>query len=203
VHPLSGFSAPIGVTAARLLNHLLNGQPWLREGLIPFSGCAVRVEVAPVLLILSIGPDGVLTMGNEDAHPDVTVRLSLLTLMRLAGGDDAARVAVEVSGDSALAAVIAGTLRELRWDAEEDLSKLIGDVAAHRLVEAGRSFSAWQRDVAVNLAKGAAEFWTEEQPLLASQRAAEQWANAVDEMRDTAERLEKRIESLSRVTPSR
>ena len=203
MRPLSGFSAPIGVTAVRLLNHLLDGQPWLREGLIPFSGCAVRVEVAPVLLILTVDPDGVLAMGNEDAQPDVIVRLSLLTLMRLAGGDDAARVAVEVSGDSALAAVIAGMLRELRWDAEEDLSKLIGDIAAHRLVQAGRSFSAWQREVAVNLAEGAAEFWTEEQPLLPSQQAAAQWSNAVDEMRDAAERLEKRIERLSRMFPPR
>ena len=202
MHSLSSFSAPFGVTAARLLNHLLDGQPWLREGLVSFLGRAVRVEVDPVLLILTVGPDGIL-VSNEDAQPDVTVRLSLLTLMRLAGGDDAARVAVEVSGDSALAAVIAGMLRELRWDAEEDLSKFIGDVAAHRLVQAGRSFSAWQREVAVNLAEGAAEFWTEEQPLLASQQAVDQWANAVDEMRDTAERLEKRIESLSRVTPSR
>jgi ubiquinone biosynthesis accessory factor UbiJ len=203
VYPLSGFSAPIGVTVAGLLNHLLEGQPWLREGLIPFSGCAVRVEIAPVLLILTVGPDGVLVMGNEDAQPDVTVCLSLLTLMRLVGGDDAARVAVEVSGDSALAAVIAGILRELRWDAEEDLSKLIGDVAAHRLVQAGRSFSAWQREVAVNVAESAAEFWTEEQPVLASQRAAAEWSNAVDEMRDAAERLEKRIERLSRTFPSR
>jgi len=203
VHPSSGFSAAIGVTAARLLNHLLDGQPWLREGLIPFSGCAVRVEVDPVLLILTVTPDGVLAMGNEDVQPDVIVRLSLLTLLRLAGGDDAARTAVEVSGDSALAAVIAGMLRELRWDAEEDLSKLIGDVAAHRLVQAGRSFSTWQREVTVNLGEGAAEFWTEEQPLLASQRAAEQWANAVDEMRDAAERLEKRIERLSQMVSSR
>ena len=77
----------------------------------------------------------------------------------------------KLSGDTAFAAVVAGVLRELRWDAEEDLSKLIGDIAAHRLVQAGRSFSAWQREAALNLAQGAAEFWTEEQPLLASQQS--------------------------------
>jgi ubiquinone biosynthesis protein UbiJ len=198
VLPLSGFSAPIGATVAKLLSHLLNGQPWLRERLIPFSGRSVRVQVDPVSLIFAVGPDGALTLGNEDAQPDAVAHLSFLTLMRLGAGDDAARAAVEVGGDTAFAAAVAGVLRELRWDAEEDLSKLVGDIAAHRLVQAGRSFSAWPRQVALNLAEGAAEFWTEEQPLLASQQAAEEWASAVDEMRDAAERLEKRIERLSR-----
>ena len=198
----SGFSATIGATVARLLNHLLDGQPWLRERLIPFSGRCVGVEVDPVSLLLTVGPDGVLATANEATQSDATARLSVLTLMRLAAGDESARAAVELSGDTAFAAVVAGVLRELRWDAEEDLSKLIGDIAAHRLVQAGRSFSAWQREVALNLAQGAAEFWTEEQPLLASQQGTEQWANAVDEMRDAAERLEKRIERLSRMIPS-
>jgi len=198
----SGLSAPIGGTVARLLNHLLDGQPWLRERLIPFSGRGVSVEVDPVSLILTVGPDGVLATANGATQPDATARLSVLTLMRLAAGDERARAAVELSGDTAFAAVVAGVLRELRWDAEEDLSKLIGDIAAHRLVQAGRSFSAWQREVALNLAQGAAEFWTEEQPLLASQQGTEQWANAVDEMRDAAERLEKRIERLARMIPS-
>ena len=161
------------------------------------------MEVDPVSLILTVGPDGVLATANGATQPDATARLSVLTLMRLAAGDESARAAVELSGDTAFAAVVAGVLRELRWDAEEDLSKLIGDIAAHRLVQAGRSFSAWQREVALNLAQGAAEFWTEEQPLLASQQGTEQWANAVDEMRDAAERLEKRIERLSRMIPSR
>jgi ubiquinone biosynthesis protein UbiJ len=198
----SGFSATIGATVARLLNHLLDGQPWLRERLIAFSGRGLRVEVDPASLILTVGPDGVLATADEAAQPDATARLSVLTLMRLASGDDAARAAVQLSGDTAFAAVVAGVLRELHWDAEEDLSKLIGDIAAHRLVQAGRSFSAWQREAALNLAQGAAEFWTEEQPLLASQQSTEQWANAVDEMRDAAERLEKRIERLARMIPS-
>jgi ubiquinone biosynthesis protein UbiJ len=198
VHPSSGFSAPIGATVAKLLNHLLNGQPWLRERLIPFSGRSVRVQIDPVSLIFAVAPDGALTLGNEDAQPDAIAHLSFLTLMRLGAGDDAARAAVEVRGDTAFAAVVAGVLRELRWDAEEDLSKLVGDIAAHRLVQAGRSLSAWPRQVALNLAEGAAEFWTEEQPLLVSQQTAEEWASAVDEIRDAVERLEKRIERLSR-----
>jgi ubiquinone biosynthesis accessory factor UbiJ len=202
VYPLSGLSAPIGATVAKLLNHLLNGQPWLRERLIPFSGRAVRVEVDPLSLILAVGPDGALEAGNEGAQPDAVAHLSPLALIRLAAGDDAARSTIEISGDATFAAVVAGVLRELRWDAEEDLSKFVGDIAAHRLVQAGRSLSAWPREAAFNLAEGAAEFWTEEQPLLASQLAAEQWANAVDETRDAAERLEKRIERLSRLIPS-
>jgi len=203
VRPVSGFSASAGALAVGLLNHLLDGQPWLRERLVPFSGRTVNVEIAPVSLILAVGPDGGLAILDTDAPPDAVAHLSPLTLVRLASGDDGARGRVEVSGDSAFAAVLAGVLRELRWDAEEDLSHLVGDIAARRVAQAGTSFIAWQRQAALDLAESVAEFWTEEQPLLARKADAESWAAAVDEVRDDTERLEKRIERLTRALPSR
>ncbi len=86
--------------------------------------------------------------------------------------------------------------RNLDWDVEEDLSRVVGDVAAHRMVGAAREAASWGREASLRLAQGAAEYWTEEAPLIASRVKVESFVREVAELRDAAERLEKRIERL-------
>jgi len=184
--------------AAGLLNHLLRGQPWLRQRLAPFAGRGVRLEVAPLpALALAIGPSGEL-QASGDAPPDALVRLSPFTLARLAAGDQAARSSVEVSGDAALAAALAGVLHELRWDAEEDLSRVVGDVPARRLVQLGETLLTWQRQALASVAASAAEYLVEERRALAARTVVARWTREVDALRDDVERLAKRLDQLER-----
>ena len=46
----------------------------------------------------------------------------------------------------------------------------------------------------MNTGRSFAEYWTEEQPLIAGARDIEAFNRAVDQLRDDAARLEKRIE---------
>ena len=87
--------------------------------------------------------------------------------------------------------------RHLSWDFEEDLSGVFGDIVAHRLASAGKAFVAWQRDAALRLAESLAEYWTEEQPLLARPTDVESFCRDVDALRDDVARLEKRVAYLS------
>ncbi|MCF8199792.1 MAG: hypothetical protein K9J42_13575, partial [Sulfuritalea sp.] len=87
-------------------------------------------------------------------------------------------------------------IRNLRWDAEEDLSKLVGDIAAHRIVEGGREFAAWQQQAAQNLAENFAEYFTEELPMIARQADVEEFSADIDRLRDDVARLEKRLQRL-------
>jgi len=184
---------------ARLLAHLLAGQPWLREKLMPFAGRRARIAVLPFSVELEIGADGGLTpTAAGDAEAEAHVELSVLTAMRLLAGDTGARRQVEVRGDAALAAALQGVFEELRWDVEEDLSRLVGDVAAHRLVAGARDLAAWQRRSAHDLAQGTVEYLVEERKLLASPVQVRAWSEAVDRLRDDVERLAKRVERLSR-----
>ncbi len=88
--------------------------------------------------------------------------------------------------------------RHLRWDIEEDLSRVFGDVLAHRMVEQGRLFAAWNREAAEKLAQNLAEYWIEEQPLLAPAAPVRQFLSDVDQLRDDLARLEKRIGALTK-----
>jgi ubiquinone biosynthesis protein UbiJ len=91
----------------------------------------------------------------------------------------------------------------VRWDLEEDLSRIVGDVVAHRLTQTGAALLAWHAVAASNLAQSLAEYWTEEQPLIASRAAVREFVEAVDALRDDAQRLEKRIERLSSASAPR
>jgi ubiquinone biosynthesis protein UbiJ len=185
--------------AAALLNHLLRGQPWLRERLVPFAGRGLRIEAAPLpALQLAIEPSGELRDAPE-AGAEAAVRLSPATLLRLAAGDDSARAAVDVSGDAALAAALAAVLRELRWDAEEDLSRLVGDIPARRIVQLAEGFAVWQRRTLASLLAAAAEYLVEERRILPARGAVQVFAQDVDTLRDDVERLGQRLDRLSRI----
>jgi ubiquinone biosynthesis protein UbiJ len=87
-------------------------------------------------------------------------------------------------------------VRHLRWDAEEDLSRLVGDVAAHRLAEAGRALAAWHLDAAQRLAVALADYASEEQRLLARRADLEALGESLARLRDAIARLDKRVERL-------
>jgi len=174
------------------LNHVLNGQPWLRQRLLPFAGRSAELEIFPAKLLLSILPDGQLLRAAADARADALVHIPVSAALLLAAGDERARSRIEVSGDAAFAAVLTGVLQELRWDVEEDLSRIVGDIAAHRTVEAGRAVLEWQRQAVHNLSQAFVEFLTEEKPVLLQRLELQRWVDEVDLLREAVERLEKR-----------
>jgi len=181
--------------AARPLNHLLARNGWALARLRLFAGRHARFECAPFAITLGVLPDGQVEFAAQ-ATPDVTIRCTPGIAMRLAAGDEAAWTEVEVSGDAEFAATIDYVRRHLRWDAEEDLARVFGDIVAHRMAQAGESLRRWGAQSGDNLARSFAEYWTEEQPLIARASDIEKFNRDVDGLRDDLARLEKRVENL-------
>ncbi len=178
------------------INHLLHGASWARDQLKRFSGRTARFDAAPFGISLGVTDSGEVTMAAAGTAPDVTVRLTPGLLLRLAARDETAWREIEVSGDTDFASVINHVARNLRWDVEEDLSRVFGDVAAHRMAESGRILRRWGEQAAGNTGRSFAEYWTEENPLIASAHDLDQFNREVDRLRDDAARLEKRLERL-------
>ena len=88
-------------------------------------------------------------------------------------------------------------VRHLRWDFEEDLAKLVGDAAAHRLAGLARDAAAWHVDAAQRVAGSFMEYAVEEKRVLVRRPALEDFSAALARLRDGVERLEKRIERLA------
>jgi ubiquinone biosynthesis protein UbiJ len=182
--------------AARAVNHVLRSAPLALERLRRHAGRTVGFHVGPFAAALTIQTTGEVEPAVSGAARDLEVRVSPFLLPRLAAAEEAAFREIEMTGDMELAQEISYLVRNLTWDVEEDLSRAIGDVAAHRLVGAARGAAHWGREAGLRIAQGAAEYWTEESPLIASRVKVEGFVRDVAELRDAIERLEKRIERL-------
>jgi ubiquinone biosynthesis protein UbiJ len=180
------------------VNHVLTQSPWARERLRAFAGKCAAISVFPLQLRLSVTSEGFVALASTEQVADVSIALTLPLLARiLAGSQDAEREA-KIEGDTAFGQELALLAKHLRWDYEEDLSKVVGDVLAHRVGETVRGLSAWQAEAARNLAENFRDYWIQERPLIASQPAIERFNREVDELRDSTERLVKRLELLGK-----
>ena len=179
------------------INHVLHPQPWAREQLSPFAGRIVELRLLPLPdLRLAITAEGLVEPAAAGTQPDLSISIRPTAVPYLLLRDEAFMREIDFTGSADLAQVLQRLFRELEWDYEEDLSRLFGDVLAHRLAGAGRAFFAWQREAGLRTAQNFAEYWTEEQPLIARRDDLARFSREVDVLRDDIERLEKRIERL-------
>ncbi len=177
------------------LNRLLEAEPWARERLSPFAGETVELRAAPLpALRFAIDEAGRLAPGSE---PSLTISVRPDSLPALLRGEEHFMRTVEIAGNARLAQEVLHLLRHLRWDFEEDLSKVFGDAAAHAMAGAVRSIAAWQADAARRLGEGFMEYALEESRLLAPRAQFTAFGGEVARLRDELERLEKRIERLA------
>ena len=184
--------ATFGWPFSLALNQLLRDQPWAMERLAPHAGCTLELRNPPFpALRFVILPGGTLEAGGKE--PSLVVTLRPNALLGLARGPEHFLRSLEVSGEPGLAAVVMTLARELRWDAEEALSRWVGDIAAHRIANAGRSFLAWQLDAGRRLAESLADYAVDEKRVLIANAELDQFAGELAELRDAVERLEKRI----------
>ena len=183
--------------ALAALNHLLLGASWARARLAPFAGRAARLSLPPFRLDFLISADGMLMVpGPERDHCDVEIALPIETPLLAMQGPEAVAKATRISGSAEFADALGFVLRNLRWDFEDDLSKAVGDIAAHRIAGLLRSFGAWQHQAAHNLAENLSEYLTEEQPMLAKQADQSALVAAVSQLQDDLAQLERRAANL-------
>ncbi len=187
--------ATLGWPFSFALNRLLEAQPWARERLAPFAGMALELRAPPLpRLRFVILPGGTLEAGGDGA--DLVVTLRPEALPALMQSEEHFIRSVDVAGDARLASEVIALMRHLRWDAEEDLSRLVGDVAAHHLMGLARGLAAWPADAGRRLAESVRDYAVEEKRLLLPTSELASFSAEIARLRDAVERLEKRIRRL-------
>lgn len=179
------------------LNHLLMQNGWARTKLARFSGKTVRFKIAPFYLSYTIFPDGAIGHADQTISADAQCIIAPSLLPRLALHDELAYAEIKSIGDMSLLSEIFNLSRTLHWDAAEDLSVITGDIAAERIVQATQIMNKQFSASSLNLAQAAAEYWTEERPLLAKPQQIHSFLQQVDTLRDDIARLDQRIAHLS------
>src|SRR5205823_9419046 len=91
---------------------------------------------------LAATPAGLLDLGSQQAQPDLTFTVTESSPFALAQaalrGD---KPPVHIAGDVQLAAEVQWLVDHVRWDMDEDLSRLFGDAPAHAMGSAVRSMA--------------------------------------------------------------
>lgn len=191
---------PAGLVA-RAINRVTGDAPLARQRLARHAGKTVCVVTGPLPLSLTIQTTGEVLAAADSAPPDLEVRIPLASLPLLAARHEPTLRSLAMRGDADLAQDIAQLATQLRWNWEEDLSKVVGDAPAHATGEAVRGAAAWGQDAGMRLAASAAEYWTEESPVIATRVKVEDFVAAVSALRDDVARLEKRIDRLAVPAP--
>ncbi len=179
--------------AVMALNHVLRREAWARERLTPFAGETVEVRAAFLpALRFRIEADGPLAAA-PDAGAGLVIRVKGEAPAAALKGEDHLLRAVEVTGNAQLADAVMGLVRHLRWDFEEDLSRALGDVAAHRVAEGLRGLAAWAPDAARRFSDSFAAYATDEARMLLGRPQLDAFSGEVANLRDAVERLEARM----------
>lgn len=186
----------ISSSVSAAINHLLAQETWARDTLTRHAGKVALLDGGVAALRLQVTPDGMLQAAAADAVPDVTVRATLADLPMIARDRERAFSYVQVEGDADFANTISQLSQSLRWEAEQDLSRWVGDIAAARLTAGARAAFDVARSTQRKLAENLAEYFLDENPMLVRPREVAEFGGEVARLRDDVERLAKRIERL-------
>jgi ubiquinone biosynthesis protein UbiJ len=120
------------------LNHVLQSEPEAMARLARQKGQRIELVWDRIQLQLTPTPAGLLERGRFegfDLRLTVTEESPVSLASALAAGG---KPKVRIEGDVQLAAEINWLIDHVRWDAEEDLARLVGDAMAHTLAQAAR-----------------------------------------------------------------
>ena len=187
------------ISIAPFINHLLAQEKWARDKLLPHAGKIACIDVQMWQLRLKVSTDGLLEAIDALATPDVTIRIKPSDLPLMAQHSEKAFSYVKIEGDADFANTMSFLSQNLRWEAESDLSKLFGDVAAVRLVSGVQVVVKTVQETHQKIQENLAEYFLEENPMLVRPAEVTAFGTQMNKTRDDVERLIKRIEKLERM----
>jgi len=125
-----------------LLNHVLQQEPQAMERLARHKGRVILSQWQHFTFKVQATPAGLLDLAEAEVPADLTLVIlddsPLVIAQALMQGD---KPKVRIEGDVQLAAEINWLADHVRWDVEEDLSRILGDAPAHLLMQTGRTFA--------------------------------------------------------------
>ena len=162
---------------------------------------ALHVEGVPLSVYFKSHGESMTLHTEHQGTPDATLSGSPLSLLRLAGPAPEAALrggSVHIEGDAEVAQTFSELLKAAQPDLEEELSRVVGDVAAHQIGNAARSALGFARRAQDTFMQNVAEYLQEEGRDVPNRTEAEEFLQGVDKVRDDVERLEARLSLLEK-----
>lgn len=179
-------------------NSMLRLDPDTQARLATLEGRVIAIEPEGLGLTFYLLPNakGIRVMDHYEGEVTVYIRGAPLALARQWRGLHSTDGGIAVEGDTAVGSEFQAALARLDIDWEEQLSKVVGDAAAHQVGQFWYGFRSWSRRSGDTLLRDGVEYLQQEKQVLPSRYAVEQFLGAVDVLREDADRLAARIERL-------
>lgn len=144
------------------VNHVLAAEPVATTRLKAHVGRTLRIEFdrwpgylpAPKPLTFRVTPAGLVESIEEASLLPADLRATVDAahpVRLLAGMLMGEKPAIAIAGDAAFATDVSWLIDNLRWDAQDDLARFIGDAPAHQLAKFGTAFASAVRDALQSL----------------------------------------------------
>ena len=142
-----------------LVNHVISAEPQAMERLRGHAARTLRFEFegwpsllpAPSPIAFRVTPPGLVEWieGPGELEPDLRVVVEAsnpaLAFAKFMVGE---RPALRIEGDAAFATDLNWLIENLRWDVQEDLSRLVGDAPAREIARFGNALAQAIRESA-------------------------------------------------------
>ena len=142
-----------------LVNHVISAEPQAMERLRTHAARTLRFEFegwpsllpAPSPIAFLVTPPGLVEWieAPDELVPDLRVLVETpnpaLAFAKFMVGE---RPSLRVEGDAAFATDLNWLIENLRWDVQEDLSRLVGDAPAREIARFGNSLAKAMREAA-------------------------------------------------------
>ncbi len=180
-------------------NAALRLDPDTQQRLASLSGKVIAMELRGFDLTLYLLPDqnGINMMLNYQGEADTTLSGTPVSLAEMSLGPDASRALfsgdVVIRGDMETGQKFKRILDELDIDWEEQLSRLSGDILAHKSAEFVRATAHWGSQAISALGNNLTEYLQIESQDLPLTEDMKHFMQDVDTLRDDVSRLEARI----------
>jgi ubiquinone biosynthesis accessory factor UbiJ len=184
-------------SAEALLNRCIDSSTQAASLARGLQGTSLQVDIDGITRIRANAYHGRLALtAGDDSAADAVISGSPPALLQLLKGGarrEPGKAAAQIRGD----AEIANRYRELfmlaRPDPEEELSRWIGDFPARRVSQFAKALLRQARHARRTVGENIAEYLQEEGRDLVNATELEEFLRGVDDLRETADRIEARL----------
>jgi ubiquinone biosynthesis protein UbiJ len=160
---------------------------------------SLTVEGTPLAFFFRADGGRLAITSRHDGPVDASLSGTPIALLALAGPRAEGKLrsgGVRIEGDAEVAQRFRDLLSQARPDFEEELARVVGDVAARRVANVARGVLGWGRKAAGSFTGSVVEYLQEEGRDLPTRVEVDEFLEAVDRLRDDAERLDARLSRL-------
>lgn len=182
------------------INHVLRSEGWPCGRLQFFAGQTACIQIPPfVNFKILIDAKGETQQIDNSSCANTTLTLSPFILPKILARETAAFELIKISGNQSFAEELINIGKQINLNMiiKHDLSKVIGDIPAHRIANTGEHLMQWQTKNFGRISQALAEYWTEENIVLTKRATSNQFIREVTNLQHTIEKLEQRLDRLT------